>query len=454
MPKHAQQLREDALAIWRAGVDAVAPERLLPAVVHVDGPRLTIGEVELDLRRVGRIAVVGGGKAGAKMAIGLERALGEAVLREKRVGGRLSVPADSVADTQAVRLVAGRPAGVNEPRPEGMAAAEEMLRIAGELGDDDLCLCLLSGGGSALLPLPVDGISLDEKIAVTRLLSAAGATIEQLNAVRKRLSRIKGGGLARACRAGRMITLIVSDVLGDPLDVIASGPTVPNEQSLEEAIAVFERLGVTDRPEAAPVLAALRRQQGEARAPERLEHVTNIVIANNATAVDAAGMEAERRGYQHAMTSAAGSEGAAEGVGRDLAAMAVRMRERAGPDCLISGGEPTVTLADEAIRGRGGRNQQLVLAALGALGGCDRVALLSGGTDGEDGPTDAAGAVIDEEVAARAQSLGLSIEDALHRNDAYTFFEHAGGLLKTGPTGANVCDVRVVTVDASRRAKV
>jgi hydroxypyruvate reductase len=176
-----------------------------------------------------------------------------------------------------------------------------------------------------------------------------------------------------------------------------------------------------------------------------------LVIANNATAVDSAGIEAERRGYSHAMLCARRSEGPAEEVGRDLARMALRMRDQPGPDCLITGGEPTVKLADIATRGRGGRNQQLALAALEELGDSRGVMLLSGGTDGEDGPTDAAGAWVDEEVIRQANSAGLDAEESLRHNDAYAFFERAGGLYKTGPTGANACDVRVVTVSQSNQ---
>lgn len=445
MRRSPDQLREDALAIWRAGVDAVDPLRLLPEVVQAEDELLVVGDTSFELDLVGRILVVGGGKAGAGMALGLEQALGPRILAEKQVSGLLSVPADCLAATQAIRLVAGRPAGVNEPRAEGAAAAEEMLRLVADLQPTDLCLCLLSGGGSALLPAPIDGITLDQKAAVTRLLSGAGADIQQLNTVRKQLSRIKGGGLARACRAAQMVTLIISDVLGDPLESIASGPTVQNPDSVADALRVFKDLGVADHPDAQPVIAALQAKPPAQDGPASCV-VDNVVIANNASAVDSAGMEAERRGYSHAMDCAIQGEGPAEQVGRDLARMALHMRDNAGPDCLITGGEPTVKLADAAVRGRGGRNQQLTLAALEQLGDCRDIALLSGGTDGEDGPTDAAGALVDAGVAQRAAGLGLDAADSLRRNDAYTFFQQADGLLQTGPTGTNVCDVRVVTV--------
>lgn len=448
MLRQPDHLRCDAERIWRAGVEAVKPERLFADQIEIDGDTLLVEDLELNLAGFRRIAVVGAGKAGTGMVRGLEAVLGPKLLKKKQVGGLVSVPADCVGPTNAVRAVAGRPAGVNEPRPEGAEAAAEMLRLVGSLGIGDLAICLLAGGGSALLPAPIEGVSLAEKTAITRLLSASGATINQLNAVRSPLSRVKGGGLARACGAGVLLTLVLSDVLGDPLDVIASGPTAKATTGPADALRVLEELKLLDHPDAAPIVKRLRRLIKEnARPAEPRAKVHNIVLANNATAVDAAGMEAERLGYNHAMTCATASEGPAEEIGRQLAAMALRMRDQPGPNCLITGGEPTVKLVDASVRGRGGRNQQLALAAMAELGDCRRIALLSGGTDGEDGPTDAAGAAVDEAVATQALSLGLDGAEALRRNDAYPFFQACGGLLRTGPTGTNVCDLRVVTVD-------
>jgi hydroxypyruvate reductase len=316
------------------------------------------------------------------------------------------------------------------------------------LGEFHLCLCLISGGGSALLPAPVEGISLADKLAVTRFLSGAGANIQQLNTVRKQLSRIKGGGLLRACRAGRLITLIISDVIGDPLDVIASGPTVEDPSSPADALVVLDQFGGRQSNLVpAAVYAYLERQP-----PQRTGQVTcradNFVIGNNAVAVDAAGLAAVRLGYSPAMIAAQGLEGAAEDVGRRLADMAINMRRNEGPDCLISGGEPVVQLVPAPERGLGGRSQQLALAALERLGErVEGLTILSGGTDGEDGPTDAAGALVDGPLAHAAADRGLNASDYLRRNDAYRFFEPLGGLIKTGPTHTNVCDVRVVLVD-------
>lgn len=444
-------LRDHALRIWRAGVDAVRPERLFRERVRRDGLMLRLGDHDVDLARFDRIAVVGAGKAGAGMVRGLEASLGDDLIKAKRLTGLVAVPGDCLGPTRAVRLVAGRPAGVNEPRPEGAAAARQVLRLVGGLGPSDLCLCLVSGGGSALLPAPIDGVTLPQLTRITRLLSAAGAAIDQLNTVRSVVSRIGAGSLASACHAGELVGLIISDVLGDPLHLVASGPTAPSNLGPADALAVLGQLGLIDHPQAAPVSAVLRRLREKHARPVPVRPVTNVVLANNAAAVDAAGAEAERLGHRHAMDCAPRSEGAAEEVGRRLAEMAIRMRDRPGPDCLITGGEPTVTLADESVRGRGGRNQQLALAALRRLGDCRGVALLSGGTDGEDGPTDAAGAVADEAVARSAEAAGLDAAAALARNDAYHFFAASGGLIRTGPTGTNVCDLRVVVVDSHSR---
>jgi len=445
-----RSLLNDALRIWRAGVAAVAPERLLGEAIRLDGSLLTIettrGDgVDIDLSNAGRVIVVGGGKAGAGMARGFEAALAPLV-EAGRVEGLLSVPANCVGLTQAIQLVGGRPAGVNEPRPEGAAATAEMLRLVSTASRDDVVICLLSGGGSALMPSPAEGLTLDDKIAVAKLLAAAGATIDELNTVRQHLSRFKGGGLARACRAGRLVTLVISDVLGDPLDLIASGPTVEPRSTPADALAVLKRLRLSDEPRLARVVSVLRSKVTE-KHPRPTTDATTLVLANNATAVDAAGVEAERLGYSHAMDCARHSEGPAEEVGRHLAQMALRMRDAVGanePDCLITGGEPTVTLAPSDIRGKGGRNQQLVLAALQELHGCRDVALVSGGTDGEDGPTDVAGAMIDEGIASKL--AGADLADTLRRNDAYPLFSSVDALLKTGPTNTNVCDLRVVTV--------
>lgn len=459
MQTAAQQLRTDALAIWLAGVDAVRSDALVRNHVHVDGQWLVVGEEAISLPEIDRIAVVGAGKAAAGMAAGLEEALGPRLLREKRVAGWLNVPADCARTLSAIHLHPARPAGVNEPTAEGIVGSEKILQVAQSLGPKDLCLCLISGGASALLPLPVEGVSLADKQALTRHLSSRGANICELNTVRKQLSRIKGGGLARACTAGRLITLIISDVLGDPLEVIASGPTVPDSATPADALAVLAKFDPR-RELPVSIYRYLEAAAGRPTLPPPSTNVTNLVIGNNAMAVDAAGIEAGRRGYHHAMIAATQLEGEAEAVGRHHAEMALRMRSVPGPDALVTGGEPVVTLAPPEVRGKGGRNQQLVLAALVHLleaedrsaagtpnNPLEGMAILSGGTDGEDGPTDAAGAILDALGYERQKELGLSPRSYLERSDSYHFWQQVGGLIQIGPTHTNVCDLRVVLVN-------
>jgi hydroxypyruvate reductase len=447
-----EELRRDALQIWQAGVAAVDSARLVQEHVRVEGKTLWVGDEEIDLRRIGRIVVVGAGKAGAGMAAGLEAALGPDVAVEKQLTGWMNVPADCVRSPGRIHLHAARPAGVNEPTTAAEEGAARIVQLVTRAGPNDVVLCLISGGGSALLPAPIAGISLADKQAVTKFLSGAGANIAELNTVRKALSCIKGGGLARACQAGRLATLVISDVLGDPLDIIASGPTVPSTTGAAEALDVLKKFDARNGGVPQNLFEVLERRLNPLATTAKPSgcRVTNTIIGNNATAVDAAGLEAERLGYSHAMHAATTLEGAAEDIGRHLADMAVRMRDEPGPDCLITGGEPTVTLAPAERRGKGGRNQQLVLAALERLaeaGATSGIALLSGGTDGEDGPTDAAGAVLDPQLLALAPTLRAEMKEALSRNDAYTFFATRDGLIKTGPTHTNVCDIRVVTVD-------
>ncbi len=445
MQLSSEKLRENAQQIWWAGVEAVRPCRLIPEHVVIAGNTLGIGGSEIDLAGFGRIVVVGAGKASGAMAAALEAVFGEQLLHEKRVEGWVNVPADCMQPTRAIRLHASRPAGVNEPASAGVEGTKRILELVRSLGPSDLCICLISGGGSALLPAPCAGFSLEAKTTLTREISARGGTIQQLNAVRRELSEVKGGGLARACRAGRLETLILSDVLGDDLETIASGPTVLRKPTPKAALQVLEDLQLLDQPagrQAAALLKGSRKSvdQGESNVCQ----ISNHIIGNNATAVDAAGIEAERLGYSHAMISATSSEGTAEEVAQWLSENARSMQSGSGPDCLISGGEPNVTLAPEAIRGKGGRNQQLALAALNDLENWEGLALLSGGTDGEDGPTDAAGAVVDEQVVAAVRVQNLNADDYMRRNDAYRFFDKVDGLMRTGPTQTNVCDVRVV----------
>jgi glycerate 2-kinase len=462
----AQSLRslaDQAIEIWQAGVDAVRADRLVADNVFIDDECIDIGDLSIDRADVERVLLVGAGKATASMARSLQRLFEPYV----PVYGWVNVPEGT--DTQHIEskqnpheliVFAARPSGINEPTQAVIKGTEQILNLSLAASPKDLVLAVLSGGGSALLAAPIPGISLEDKIAVTRHLSSSGADICELNTVRKQLSLVKGGGLANACRGRRLITLVLSDVLGDPLDVIASGPTVANRTCATDAKKVLARYDPR-RTLPATIYEALDRRQREQEKdiiPDTMDDGAVVVLGNNATAVDAAGIRAESLGYSHAMTVARSSEGSAESVGFQLAEMAVSMlRDRdsghESPNCLITGGEPTVKLAPPNIRGRGGRNTHVVLAAMQRLyemqldqETLDRISILSGGTDGEDGPTDAAGAVLCKRVWRNAARLKLEPADFLARSDSYTFFQSTDGLLITGPTHTNVCDVRVVLI--------
>lgn len=431
--------RENAMRIWQAAIDAVRPEPLVQRAV----------EAEPAIRSAPRVIVVGAGKAGPGMAMGLESAL---VDRLDRVEGLVNVPAGMSANLKRVRLHAARPQGVNEPTADGVAGAEEMLRLLQSAGPDDVAVCLLSGGGSALLPAPAEGVSLADKQAVTKLLHRSGATIDEMNCVRKHISRVKGGRLAEAFRGKRLISLIVSDVVGDPLDVIASGPTSPDPTTYGDVLWVLQKYQIgTLLPDAVKhhlkLGATLRLPETPKTIPTNVE---NHIIASNRVALDAASGVAEELGYR-VLDLGAFVEGETRHVATAIAGIARSVkRDRvpfAPPACILLGGETTVTLGDDKP-GKGGRNQEFTLAVLAKLGAeMHGITVLSGGTDGEDGPTDAAGAVADANTITALAEHQLSVEEFLRRHDAYHVFDRVGGLIRSGLTGTNVMDVRLVLVN-------
>jgi glycerate 2-kinase len=436
-------LREHARAMWQAAVNAANPFDLVRSALAQP-----VSPLPKALAGAGRILVLGGGKAGAAMAAGVEAALAD---RLDHLVGVVNVPAETVRPLRAVRLHAARPAGTNQPTAEGVAGVQAMLDLVRQAGPNDVGLCLLSGGGSALMPAPVTGVSLQDKQQVTALLHACGATINEMNCVRKHLSAIKGGRLAQAFGQRPLFSLIISDVIADPLDVIASGPTAADPTTFAKALAILDRYALRSRVSPA-VLSHLERGRDGAidETPKTLPaNVHNLILGNNSRALSAAQAKAESLGYS-VLNLGSFLEGETRqaavvlaGIVRSIRAEGRPMRP---PVCLLSGGETTVTLTP--AHGRGGRNQEFVLSAAVYLGaaGLRRGVVLSGGTDGEDGPTDAAGAVADETTLSRAAQLGLSAADHLQRHDAYPFFDALDDLLKTGLTQTNVMDVRVILI--------
>lgn len=445
------QLRDDALRIWHAGVDAVDSQRLVQDALAFHGSSLTVAGTDFPLHSRGRICVVGAGKAGAGMAAGVETVF--AGIEDERLSGWVNVPDDCVRELKHIHLHAARPAAFNEPTFEGVAGARKILDCVASLTQDDVCLVLISGGGSALLPAPIEGITLADKQQVTRALMRSGATIQELNLVRRSLSQIKGGGLLRSCRAGRLIALIISDVIGDSLDVIASGPTVDCPLAPDAALQLLRRFQQDhsiDIPDA--VITTLERMSAtSAEMPPIAIPYTNHIIGNNATAVAAASREAQSLGYQ-VVEAVSDRPGIAREIGVELARRCRQLSaasQHSGKRCLISGGEPTVVLAKTGGPQKGGRNQELVLAAGIELEqhSAQGIVILSGGTDGEDGPTDAAGAVIDWELMLLAEQRRLDAAAYLAANNSYPFFDQIDGLIRTGPTHTNVMDVRVCLID-------
>ena len=423
--------REDASACLRAAIAAVEPERLVRKQLQI-APESLPGE--------GPVRVTAIGKAAAAMTRGAAAALGE-----RFAGGVVVMPPGGDRELPpGCRAIAG---GHPVPDAGSVAGGRAVLELAEGLGADELLLCLISGGGSALMTLPPAGLPLADVQAATTALLRAGATIGELNAVRKHLDRLKGGRLARAAAPARTLALVLSDVVGDPLDVIASGPVSPDPTTFADAVGAIRRRGAWDALPATVREQLDRGLRGEAEespkeADRCFERVEVRIVGNNLLAAEAAVAEAERRGYAARLVTTE-LTGEAREVGRQLAATALAERagSSSGPAGLLAAGETTVTVTGS---GSGGRNQELALGAAIALDGSEDILLASAGTDGIDGPTDAAGAFADGATVRRARARGLDPEAALRDNDAYSFFRALGDLILTGPTGTNVMDLQVV----------
>jgi len=440
---HIYEVRKSAREIFDAAVRAVDPAEAIRRHLVRDGERLKIGNEQVDLGAVREIVVVGLGKAGAPMAAAVEEILGPRIAR-----GLVVTKYGHVQPTRVIRI---HEAGHPVPDDAGMAGARAVLDHVKGLAPEDLVLVLISGGGSALTPSPVEGITLAEKQSLTKALLACGADIREMNTLRKHISRIKGGQLARAAAPARVFTLILSDIVGDPLDAIASGPTVPDPTTYADALAILDKYRIRQE---IPASIRTHLEAGAAgKIPETPKpddplfvRVKSVMVASNIQALEAAKAEAQRLGFQAIILSSF-IEGETREIARMHAALALEVRASGHPAkppvCLITGGETTVTLRG---KGKGGRNQEFALAAALDIAGLRDVVVLSAGTDGTDGPTDAAGALADGETVARALALGLKPRAALDGNDAYPFFERLGDLVMTGPTRTNVMDVRLVLV--------
>jgi hydroxypyruvate reductase len=420
----AASLRRQALRIFQAALKAADPAEAVLRHAHLVG-----------VEAYRNIYVIGAGKASAQMARAVERLLGSRIK-----GGEINVKDGHAAALRRIRI--------NEcshpiPDQRGVAGTRRIAQIASQAGPDDFIVCLISGGASALLPFPAPPITLAEKQKTTRLLLNCGANIHEINCVRKHISLIKGGQLARLAYPATLLTLVLSDVIGDDLDVIGSGPTVPDRSTFADARAIFDKYRIWSKLPAA-VRNRLSSATGETPKPgdKIFEKTRTVIVGSNALAVDAAVLEARRLGF-HTLVLSTFIEGEAREVARLHAAVAKEIRATGRPiqtpACVISGGETTVTIRGQGL---GGRNQEFALAAALDIAGLRDTLILSAGTDGTDGPTDAAGALVDGTTLTRGRNAAAFLAN----NDSYHFFEAIGDLIKTGPTGTNVADIHLILV--------
>jgi len=446
--KELATVRSDAKEIFAGCLTAVDPYKAVKRFVHVQGDRLIVGmeggpETELDLAEFDRISLVGAGKATAPMAAAIEELFGERIQK-----GLINV---KYGFTRELAFTEITEAGHPVPDENGVKGTGKILDFLQSTGEKDLIFSLISGGGSALLPFAVGNITLSDKQEITRELLACGASIDEINAVRKHISSSKGGQMARAAFPATIINLMLSDVVGDKMDVIASGPFVPDSATFKDVWGIFNKYNLKDIPPAIHehMKAGLNGQISETpKVNDKIfNRVFNFIVGSNILALESASATAKKLGYETLILSSM-VEGETREVARVHTAMAKEIvktgRPIPAPACIISGGETTVTIRGDGL---GGRNQEFCLAACMDLVELPpRVVILSGGTDGNDGPTDAAGALVDPFTVTRGKDAGMEAAEFLNRNDAYHFFEKTEDLLMTGPTNTNVMDVRLVLV--------
>jgi hydroxypyruvate reductase len=438
-------LREDAVSIFKAGVRAVDPRQLIRNNLRLVGNKLSVSGQEYDLGNFNEIIVVGGGKAGAAMAAGIEE-----VLQDKITDGLVitsygnSIPVEFINVIEACHPI---------PDKKGVDGTKELLEILQRADEKTLIVCLISGGGSALLTLPVAGVSLEQIRILTDNLIKSGAAISEINSVRKHLSCVKGGYLAKMAYPATVLTLIISDVVFDPPDVIASGPTVPDLSTYKDALNVLKKHDLIDKTPQTIINHFMRGIHGDIPETPKdgdrvFTKVRNIIIGNNRIALNGAESKARELGYKPNMIS-----NTIEGETKETAKFHTnyiknlitdKNSKLEFPICLLSGGETTVTVRGT---GKGGRNQEFALACAIELKGMDGICVLSCGTDGIDGPTDAAGAISDGETCNRGRLLGYEAQVFLDNNDSYTFFKSLGDLIIIGPTHTNVMDLRIILLN-------
>jgi len=438
-----RKARALALKSLESALNAVDPKQIIKSKLSLKNSILKVNGYSFDLKKFTNIYVVGGGKASGSMAEALEQILGKHL-----TNGLVNIPHGSKHKTEIIKL---HEASHPIPDEAGVEGTRRILEIAKQAKKDDLIICLISGGGSSIMPLPRGRITINDKRKITDALLKCGATINEINTVRKHISHFKGGWLAKKAYPATILNLILSDVVGDPLDFIASGPTVPDSTTFSDAVKVLKKYGLWDK---APTSIRKVLSDGEkALIPETpkaddeaFKNVYNVVVGNNRFASLAACEHLKSAGLNTLLLTSA-MEGEARHVGVMLASIAREVFMSGNPvpkpAGIIAGGETTVTVTG---KGLGGRNQEIALAAALKLSRMDGVAVASLSTDGVDGPTDAAGAIADGKTLTRATKIGLNPEEILAENNSYNFFSRLGDLIFTGPTGTNVNDVSVIVV--------
>jgi glycerate-2-kinase len=438
-----RRARAMALKSLEAAVNAVEPQKIIESRLSFQNKMLKVNGHSFDFKKIKRVYVVGGGKAGGSMAEALERLLGRRITE-----GVVNVPRGDEHNTKIIKLHES-----SHPFPDesGVEGTRRMLAIADQAKEDDLVVCLISGGGSSLMPLPCGEITLQDKRKVTEALLKSGATINEINTVRKHISEFKGGWLAKRAYPATILNLVLSDVLGDPLDFIASGPTVPDSTTFGNAIGVLEKYGLWNG-----VPASVKKVLSDGKngaipetpkaGDEVFIKVCNVVIGNCRTASKGALESLKSNGLTSLLLTSL-LEGEARSAGVMLSSIAREIAVSGNPvqkpSGIVAGGETTVSVVG---KGRGGRNQEIALSAAEKLNALDGVVVASLSTDGIDGPTDAAGAIVDGKTLMRATKADLSAEKFLADNDSYNYFSKLGDLLFTGPTGTNVNDISVIVV--------
>ena len=428
---------------------AADPRTIIRNTVRVRNNNLQVSEFSLKLDEFDRILVIGGGKASAGMALEIERILGNRI-----TSGSVNIPIYTKPWPTSPRIVFN-PANHPVPTVKGVQGVENMLRLVGEPSRKDLVICLISGGGSALMPLPASRITLSNKRKTTELLLRSGANIHETNTVRKHLSGFKGGRLAEKLSPATVLSLIISDVVGDELESIASGPTVPDSTTYRNAFEVLERHGLLSKVPTSVrdhISNGISGDVAETPKPGSsvFNRVHNVLVGSNKQSCGAAARVLRKKGYRTLVLSTR-IQGESREAGNTLSGQASDIRESqipiAPPAAIVAGGETTVTVHGT---GRGGRNQELALSSALSIQGLKGVVVASIGTDGVDGPTDAAGAVADGTTVERALKKGLEAKSFLEDNNSYPFFKELDDLIITGPTGTNVNDIMIAIVEGSR----